>query len=496
MKITLLPLAAAALLVLACGAPDKTGCTICVVPNPVSITQYEGTLKAAAPKTVVDPSLGAEEYVLDATGCRAVLRGGSEAAIGWGLQTYEQIKAQGAEGRIPHFLVQDKPFFEYRGAHLDCCRHFFPLEDVKSFIDILQMHKLNVFHWHLTEDQGWRIEIKKYPRLTEVGAWRDGTKIGHHKDVEAGFDDVRYGGFYTQDECREIVAYAAERGITVIPEIEMPGHATAALAAYPELGCTGGPYEVVQDWGIFPEIFCAGKPEVIKFLEDVLDEVCDIFPSEYIHIGGDEAPRTRWHDCPDCRRKMQEEGFTEEAQLQSYIVNTIEKYLNAKGRKIIGWDEILEGGVSQTATVMSWRGTEGGKTAAALGNDVVMTPNKFYYFDYYQTASREGEPFSIGGHVNLRQAYSFDPFEDLEEDVKSHIKGVQANLWTEYVPDFDCATFHELPRIAALSEVAWNPEGRTDYSAFVSRVQTALLPLYDRNDWKWADFAFRSPEVE
>ena len=476
--------------------PKETECTVAVVPQPVSVTQYEGSHKySGAVVTRLDKKLGEEEYVLDTRRARPGITGGSEAGIYYGKVTLGQIAEQ-TGGEVPCLLIKDKPQFAYRGAMLDCCRHFFPLEDVKKFIDIMAEHKLNVFHWHLTEDQGWRIEIKKYPKLTSVGSVRKCTKVGHYRDVELGFDGIEHGGFYTQDECREIVAYAAERHITVVPEIEMPGHASAALAAYPELGCTGGPYEVICNWGIYPDIFCAGKDTVIRFLEGVLDEVCDIFPGEYIHIGGDEAPRDRWKECPDCQAKMKELGYESEAQLQSYIVNTIEAYLNAKGRKIIGWDEILEGGVSQSATVMSWRGAKGGKAAAALGNDVVMAPNSHFYFDYYQTASREGEPLGIGGHLNLRKAYSFDPFEDLDDEVKAHIKGIQANLWTEYIADFDNAEFHLLPRLAALSEVAWNAGGRTDYDAFVERVRKVLVPEYEAAGYTYADFAFRNPPVE
>ena len=503
---TLLSVAAAALLN-GCGTPDTpVAVTVAVVPNPVSIRQFEGTGPQAdnaasgtfALKTRIDKKLGAEEYVLDTRGGSVKLSAGSEAGLFYGRQTLAQIAAQSPSEGLVRVIIEDKPQFAYRGVMLDCCRHFFPLESVKQVIDIAAAHKLNVLHWHLTDDQGWRFESKKYPRLSEVAAWRKETKAGHKNDPSQGYDGTPHGGFYTREQMREVVCYAAERFITVIPEIEMPGHATAALAAYPELGCTGGPYEVATTWGIFPEIFCVGKEGTIKFLEDILDEVCEVFPSEYIHIGGDEAPRTRWHDCPDCQALMKAQGFESEAQIQSCLVNTIEQYLNAKGRKIIGWDEILEGGVSKTATVMSWRGTAGGKAAAALGNDVIMTPNKFYYFDYYQTSdpAANEEMFSWGGYVNLEKAYSFDPYEDLDEAVKAHIKGIQANVWTEYIPSMESISYHMLPRLGGLCEVAWNANGRTSYPEFVERMRSSMLPLYKKNGWAFADFAFRNPPID
>lgn len=504
MKKTCFIALAAILAASACG--KKTECTVSIVPQPLLIEQYEGALPlpegadeyTLPVKVSLNGKLGAEEYVLDTRGKDVKIKGGSEAAVFYARQTLGQLIRQGGEEGIARVLVKDKPEFAYRGASLDCSRHFWTVENVKEFLDVLAAHKLNTLHWHLTDDQGWRFESRKYPKLTEIGAWRNGTLVGHYNNKERKYDDIRYGGFYTQDEMKEIVSYAAERHITVIPEIEMPGHSTAALASYPEFGCTGGPYEVQKRWGVFPDIFCVGKDETVKFLEDILDEVCEVFPSEYIHIGGDEAPRDRWKECPDCQKRMQEEGLESEAQLQSYLVNRMEKYLNAKGRKLIGWDEILEGGISTTATVMSWRGAEGGKKAAALGNDVVMTPNKFYYFDYYQTEGRmqNGEPLSIGGHVNLEKTYSFDPYEDLDESAKTHIKGIQANMWTEYVSEWDGILFRELPRMAGLCEVAWNASGRTDYSCFVERVKNALLPLYEAKGWPYADYAFRNPPVE
>ena len=485
-------------------APD-----LAIVPHPVSMTGGgKGVLLPAdgepAVATRIDRSLAEEEYILDTRRGRISLRGGSQAGLFRGRQTLlqilSQVRASGAD-RIPGVRIQDKPAFPYRGVHLDCCRHIFSIDEIKTYIDMLALHKLNVLHWHLTDDQGWRAEIKAYPRLTEVGSLRSETLIGHQRTIHTPgerYDKTPYGGFYTQDEMREIVAYAAELFITVIPEIEMPGHASAALAAYPNLGCRGAdyPYRVQTCWGIFPEVFCAGNPETVAFLEKVLDEICDIFPSEYIHIGGDEAPRSEWEKCPKCQALMKEKGFTHEAELQSYLITTVEEYLAAKGRKIIGWDEILEGGVSQSATVMSWRGPKGGIAAAKLGNDVVMTPNNFYYLDYYQTSdpAGNGEPMAIGGCVPLRKCYSFDPYDQLTEAEKSHIKGIQGNMWTEYVATFDHIQHMVLPRMAALAEVAWSNANRTDYDAFVERLSTALRPLYDARGYHYADYAFRGIE--
>jgi len=484
---------AASLFAASC-AGHKTDVTVSVVPKPVSMEQYAVEAPFGEVTTSVDARLAPEEYILKIRKGKVSIKGGSDAGVFWGEQTLAQIHQQCPE-TVPNLTICDKPEFAYRGAHLDCCRHFWAVDEVKTFIDLMAIHKLNTFHWHLAEDQGWRFESKKYPKLTEIAAWRSGTMIGR----EWGSDDgIRHGGFYTQEEMKDVVAYASGKFITVIPEIEMPGHATAALAAYPELGCTGGPYEVIKEWGVFPDIFCVGKDKTIQFLKDILDEVCEIFPSEYIHIGGDEAPRTRWESCPDCQARIKAEGLENEAQLQSWLNNQIETYLNSKGRKIIGWDEILEGGVTRSATVMSWRGPQGGKAAAAMGNDVVMTPNSHYYFDYYQTAGNieNGEPLGIGGHVNLEKAFSFNPYEDLDDNAKVHIKGIQANMWTEYISEFSGVLYRELPRIAALSEVAWNFSGKGCYKCFVERVKKALLPIYEEKGWPYADFAFRDPAVE
>ena len=498
MKLRLFPLlAAVALMVVsACGSEPAAPVKLAIVPNPVSVEAIGRGAKATANvKTRIDAKLAPEAYELRVKNGRITIKGGSEAGVFWGRQTLAQIVAQCGE-RIPGVLIKDEPAFAYRGAHLDCCRHFFSVDEVKSFIDMIALHKLNVFHWHLTEDQGWRAEIKAYPRLTEVGSVRSETLVGHYGSEE--YDGTPYGGFYTQDEMRDVVRYAAERFITVIPEIEMPGHASAALASYPELGCRGAnyPYKVQTTWGVFPEVFCAGNPETVTFLEKVLDEICDIFPSEYIHIGGDEAPRDEWEKCPKCQALMKEKGFTREAELQSYLVTTIEKYLAEKGRKIIGWDEILEGGVSQSATVMSWRGTEGGIAAAKMGNDVVMTPYTHFYLDYYQTGDPEGngEPLGIGGNLPLRKCYSFDPYDQLDESEKAHIKGIQANMWTEYVPTFDHVQHMVLPRLAALAEVAWSPDKRTEYDDFVDRIVRALLPIYDARGYAYAPYAFKDIE--
>ena len=495
-----LPAIACLMLIASCGKDESVPVDISIVPSPVSIQGGGKGVKDASDavrnvKTSIDRKLAPEAYTIDTRKGRIVITGGSEAGIFWARQTLEQIISQ-CGSDIPGFLIQDEPSFAYRGAHLDCCRHFFSIEEVKSFIDMMAMHKLNVFHWHLTEDQGWRAEIKRYPKLTQTGSVRSETLVGRYGSDK--YDGTPYGEFYTQDEMRGIVAYAAERFITVVPEIEMPGHASAALASYPELGCRGAeyPYKVQTTWGVFPEVFCAGNPQTLEFLKGVLDEICEIFPSEYIHIGGDEAPRSEWEKCPKCQALMKEKGFTREAELQSFLITEVEKYLAGKGRKIIGWDEILEGGVSQSATVMSWRGAQGGIDAARLGNDVIMTPNSHFYLDYYQTGDPQGngEPLGIGGNLPLRKCYSFDPFDQLNEDEKTHIKGIQANMWTEYVATFDHMQHMVLPRLAALAEVAWAPEKRTDYDAFVARIVRALLPVYDARGYAYAPYAFKDIE--
>ncbi|HYH57057.1 MAG TPA: beta-N-acetylhexosaminidase, partial [Anseongella sp.] len=335
-------------------------------------------------------SLPAEGYELSVQPGRIVLKAASPAGAFWGFQTLRQLLPAGAENsetalRVPCVEIKDAPRFAYRGLHLDVARHMFPLEFIKKYIDLMSLYKLNKFHWHLTEDQGWRIEIKKYPRLQEISAFRKETLVGHYSDQPHQFDGKRYGGYYTQKEVKEIVEYARLRHVTVIPEIEMPGHSLAALAAYPELGCTGGPYEAATKWGVFEDIFCAGNEETFAFLENVLSEVVALFPGKYIHIGGDEAPKARWEQCPRCQARIKQEGLKDEHGLQSYFIRRIEKFLNGKGRQIIGWDEILEGGLAPNATVMSWRGTEGGVEAARQGHDVIMTPNAQLYLDHYQS---------------------------------------------------------------------------------------------------------------
>ena len=459
---------------------------IAIVPEPVS-TEYtgRGVSVDATVKSVIDTALAAEEYILDSSGDRGdtlFVAGGSEAGVFWASQTLTQIKAQCSD-RIPGLVVKDKPEFSYRGAHLDCCRHFFPVADVKRYIDILALHKINVFHWHLTDDQGWRAEIRRYPNLTATGAYRG-------KD--------RYGDFYTQEQMREIVAYAAARHITIIPEIEMPGHALAALASYPTLGCKGEGYEVTGKWGVFEDVFCVGKEETFEFLENVLTEICEIFPSEFIHIGGDEAPRTRWASCPDCQRRKSELGLQSEAELQGYLLRRIEAFLNTKGRRIIGWDEILEGGVTPTATVMSWQGTRGGINAAKMGNDVIMSPYTYFYLDYYQTLKPRQEPEGTTYHtyLPLSKCYSFDPFAELDKEQASHIRGIQANVWTEHMYEFRDVEHMALPRLAALAEVAWSTSHRTDYKEFVERIRKGLLPIYKSQGYNYADYVFRKPPVK
>ena len=448
----------------------------------------------------VDKALAEEEYQLDVTKKGVIIKGGSEKAVFYGLQSLRQVvfhsTTKGSKVSVECMSVKDKPHFGYRGNMLDVCRHIFTVEQVKEYIDILAMHKINRFHWHLTEDQGWRIEIKKYPNLTKVGSMRKETVVGpHHNRPEQIYDGKPYGGYFTQEQVRDIVRYATERYIEVIPEIDMPGHMVAALASYPELGCTKGPYEVRTRWGISKDVLCAGRESTFEFIEGVLDEVVALFPSKYIHIGGDECPKDRWKACPECQKRIAAEGLKDEHELQSYFMQRIEKYLATKhGRSIIGWDEILEGGVSPTATVMAWRGAKRGIAAAKLGNQVVMTPTHYCYLDYAQTSNRKAnkEPISGGGNgkrpLTMRKAYSFNPYDQLNEQEQKFIIGVQGNMWTEYVATYDHLQRMILPRMAAIAEVGWS-HGNKDYDDFTRRMHL-LRKLYDKCGYKYAPYFF------
>lgn len=445
----------------------------------------------------VDGKLAAEEYVLEIFSEGIAIRGGSPSGVRWGLQSLSQVligranEQPGSETlRLPGLRIADKPRFAYRGAMLDCCRHFFTVEEVKSFIDLMFLHKLNTFHWHLTDDQGWRIEIRKYPLLTQVGSMRKETLIGHIQKSKE-YDGMPYGGYYTQDQIREVVAYAAARGITIVPEIEMPGHAQAALAAYPHLGCRGEGYEVRTTWGISKEVVCLGNDAVYDFFRDVLDEVAGLFPGEIIHIGGDEAKADNWKQCPKCQARLRELGLESERQLQGHLVAKMEEHLRSRGKRILGWDEILTAGVTSGAIVMSWRGPAGGIKAASMGNDVVMAPNTNFYLDYYQTTdpAANGEPLAIGGSLPMEKCYAFEPFDKLDECTKRHILGLQANLWTEYIDSFDKAQYMLLPRLAALSEIAWS-ETKDTYGSFMARVRYGFVPVYQYFGLIYAPYAF------
>lgn len=407
-----------------------------------------------------------EGYVLKINRQRIKLSASSYAGIFYGLQSLTQLihlNAEEAKEKValPVILVKDYPRFSWRGMHLDVCRHFMPVEDVKKYLDYMALYKFNKFHWHLTEDQGWRIEIKKYPKLTEIGAWRDETMAGHYSDKPRTYDDTRHGGYYTHEDIREIVQYAADRHIEVIPEIEMPGHARAAIASYPWLGVTGEEIGVMKEWGISPYIYKPSE-ETFTFLKDVLTEVMELFPSEYIHIGGDEAIKDQWEESEEVQQLIRELGLEDEHELQSWFVQRIEKFLNKNGKKLIGWDEILEGGLAPNATVMSWRGEKGGIAAAKMGHDVVMSPTSHSYFDYYQAKPEEEEPLAIGGYLPIDTVYSYDPIPDvLNEQEAKHILGAQANVWTEYIPDFNQVEYMIFPRMLAMSEVTWTvPENK------------------------------------
>ena len=437
----------------------------------------------------------AEAYLLTIDASQVSITGASEAGVFYGIQTLRKSLPKGKfeAVELPAANIFDYPRFAYRGAHFDVSRHFFPVDSVKRFIDMLALHNINRFHWHLTDDQGWRIEIKKYPELTTVAAYRPETVIGRNSGE---YDGTPHDGHYTQDEAREIVAYAAERHITVIPEIDLPGHMQAALAAYPQFGCTGGPYEVWKMWGVSENVLCAGNDETLRFIEDIFTEIIDIFPSEYIHVGGDECPKVRWTTCPKCQKRIKQLGIkgdakhSKEEYLQSFVINHAEKFLNSKGRQIIGWDEILEGGLAPNATVHSWRGIGGGIEAARQGHDVIMSPTTFMYFDYYQTKDTDNEPLAIGGYLPLEKVYEFEPLpEALTFEEAKHIIGVQANLWTEYIPTYSHVEYMELPRMAALAEVQWCMPEQKNYEQFLQRIPQ-MVKTYDMKGYNYATHVF------
>lgn len=434
-------------------------------------------------------SENAEAYRINVGQQKIQIDGASPAGTFYGIQTLRKSIGAGA-GRVtfPAAKIGDAPRFAYRGAHLDVARHFFPADSVKIFIDMLALHNVNRFHWHLTDDQGWRIEIKSRPELTTKGSVRKCTVIGANTDQ---YDSVPHGGFYTQEEIRDIVSYAADRHITVIPEIDMPGHMQAALTAYPELGCTGGPYELWCRWGISEDVLCAGNDESYRLVDDVLAEVVELFPSEYIHIGGDECPKVRWEKCPACQARIQALGLkddahsTAEQKLQTVFMTHASDVLKSRGRKVIGWDEMLEGGCPEGAVIMSWRGEAGGIQAAKMGHNAIMTPCEYCYFDFKQSdAPSEPQAAHWGVTLGVERVYNYEPVpESFTDEQKARILGVQANLWAEYVPTMRHAQYMELPRLAAMSEVQWCASGKKDYEDFLTRVPrlAAIYELYGYN---------------
>lgn len=429
-------------------------------------------------KFEMDTLLGKEAYRLQISKSGIMIKAHTDNGAFYAVQTLRQLMPLSLENntydlseiQIKCQTIKDEPQFSYRGMHLDVGRHMYSVEFIKKYIDALALLKMNTFHWHLTEDQGWRIEIRKYPKLQEIAAFRNETLIGHYSDQPHQYDGKRYGGYYTQKQIRDIVNYAQERFVTIIPEIEMPGHSQAAVAAYPQLGCSGNQIEVAAKWGVFENIYCT-KDETFKFLEDVLDEVLELFPSQYIHIGGDEAPKTQWKECANCQKRIKEEDLKDEHELQSYFIRRVESYLNSKGRQIIGWDEILEGGLAPNATVMSWRGTSGAIAAAQQRHNVVMTPTSHCYFDYYQSEN-EDEPLAIGGFLPLEKVYGFNPIpEELTPEESKYILGAQGNVWTEYMPTESQVEYMAFPRMLAMSEVLWSNSKQKDYNDFTGRLE-------------------------
>lgn len=422
------------------------------------VLQYDSTLQL--------PDGG---YILKISQNAISITGKNEGGVFYGLMSMLQLveNPSAKTYQIPCMEIIDYPRFDYRGMHLDCARHFFSIDFIKKYIDYLALYKFNTFHWHLTDDQGWRIEIKQYPKLTEVGAWRDGSMVGHYREQK--YDSIRYGGFYSQVEIKQIVKYAAARNITIIPEIEMPGHSVAALAAYPEYGCIDTTISVEKGWGEFPDIFCPTE-ETFTFLENVLTEVMALFPSTYIHIGGDEVNKIRWKESAYCQKLIADSNLVNVTGLQSYFIRRIDKFVNSKGKKIIGWDEILEGGIAPNATIMSWRGEDGGIAAAQQKHYAIMTPQKYCYFDYYQ-GDPTSEPIAIGGYTPLNAVYQYEPIPAiLNAEEQKYILGAQANLWTEYISTPEQVEYMLIPRLLALSEVLWTQKENKNYKNFVDRL--------------------------
>ena len=444
-----------------------------------------------------DASLGPEAYTIEVASGRVIVRASGLSGVRYALETIRQMLPAAIYGEqiaekerwtLPCCVIRDEPRFAWRGMHLDCSRHFWQVEEIKRYLDVMAMYKLNRFHWHLTDDQGWRIEIKAYPLLNQIACWREGTMVGH--DFSSN-DGIRYGGFYTQEEIRDVVAYAAARGITVVPEIDLPGHMLAALSAYPELGCTGGPYFAWTRWGVSDQVLCVGKESTFTFLEGVLSEVAALFPGEYIHIGGDECPKDEWKKCPDCQALIRALGlkddgrFSAEQYLQNYVTKRVQDFLATKGKRIIGWDEILEGELAPGATVMSWRGTAGAVEASAKGFDAILSPVSHCYFDYRQAEDPAGEPDSFDGVVTLEKIYSLDPLAGVDPAQAHHILGVQANLWTEYISTPEHLEYMLLPRMLALAEVQWCPDGQRDLERFLRVLREHEFPVLDRAGYNY-----------
>jgi len=446
-------------------------------------------------KFSLNKSLDDEEYVLRINSNEIAIESSTETGAIYGFQSLNQLMSLNlSKGviKLQNQVIKDSPRFKYRGMHLDVGRHMYPVDFIKKYIDCLAMLKFNNFHWHLTEDQGWRIEIEKYPQLNNIGSFRDSTLIGHYTDKPWKFDKTRYGGYYTKKEIKEVVRYAEGRGINVIPEIEMPGHSQAAVSSYPEFGCTGEQVGVAPLWGVFKEIYCS-KNETFDFLEEIIDEVVELFPGKYIHVGGDEAPKTNWKVCGNCQNVINREELKDEHELQSYFITRMEKYINSKGKQIIGWDEILEGGLAPNATVMSWRGVSGGVEAAKMSHEVIMTPNATCYLDHYQAKDTTNEPLAIGGYTPIEEIYNYEPIPDeLDESLHKYIIGAQGNVWTEYMKTSDHVEYMVFPRIFALSEVVW-ARNRPSYNDFENKV-IGMYPILDKMDINYSKHLERLEE--